>query len=118
MLLQDPQLKVWFYNQVTDMRRQIDGLAALTQSKLQEPPSNGDLYVFVNRRRNLMKILYYSKGGYCLWSKRLEQGRFQSLSHESDKVLLDWTKLQCFIEGLDWQNMPKSKRYVRRDSVK
>ena len=95
------------------MRRQMDGLAALTKTKLEASPSNGDLYVFINRRRNLMKILYYRKGGYCLWAKRLERGKYQSVAGASDKVLLDWTTLQCFIEGLDWQKMPKNKRYPR-----
>ena len=51
MLLQDPQLNVWLYNKATDMRKQFNGLTAMVQSKLDSQASNGDLFVFVNRRR-------------------------------------------------------------------
>ena len=95
------------------MRCQIDGLAALTTRKLQETPHNGALYVFTHQRRTLMKILYYRKGGYCLWSKRLERGQFQRCTEMADTVPLNWTQLQCLIEGLDWNNMKQNKRYDR-----
>ena len=114
MLLQDPNLNVWLYNQATDMRKQYDGLIALVRNTLQEPPAQGDLFVFINRRRTMMKILYYSKGGYCLWGKRLEQGQFHRLVGEEDKVCLNWAQLQCFIDGLNWQSMKKGKRLERR----
>ena len=52
------------------MRKQFDGLAALVQSKFGFRANNGDLFVFINRKRTMMKVLYYSKGGFCLWSKR------------------------------------------------
>ena len=113
MILPDPGLTIWLYTPAADMRCQIDGLAALTTRKLQETPHNGALYVFTNRRRTLMKILYYRKGGYCLWSKRLERGQFQRFTERADKVPLNWTQLQCLIEGLDWKNMKKNKRYDR-----
>jgi transposase len=71
MLLQEPNLSVWLYAHPVDMRKQFDGLAALAQSKLKRPASSGELFVFINKRRTYIKILYYSRGGYCLWSKRL-----------------------------------------------
>ena len=117
MLLQDPNLNVWLYNHATDMRCQYEGLAALVQSKLATSASSGDLFVFVNRRRTMIKILYYSKGGYCLWGKRLEEGRFQKVVGTAEKVLLNWAQLQCFIDGINWQKMAKSKRFIREDPV-
>lgn len=86
MILPDPGLTIWLYTPAADMRCQM---AALTTCKLQETPHNGALYVFTNRRRTLMKILYYSKGGYCLWSKRLERGQFQRFTEMADKVPLN-----------------------------
>ncbi len=111
MLLQDPNLKVWLYNQSTDMRKQYDGLIALVKNTLQEAPAQGDLFVFINRKRTMIKILYYSKGGYCLWGKRLEQGQFHRLVDVKDKISLNWAQLQCLIDGLNWQMMKKSKRF-------
>lgn len=113
MLIHGAQLNIWLYAQPVDMRKQFDGLAALAQNKLQSRASSGDLFVFVNRKRTQMKILYYNSGGYCLWSKRLEQGRFHNVTSDSDKIGLNWAQLQCLIEGINWQKMKKNKRFNR-----
>lgn len=116
MLLQEPNLHVWLYNQPTDMRKQLDGLAALAQTQMHCQASSGDLFVFINRKRTYMKILYYSKGGYCLWCKRLEKGRFHSVredDNDKDKQPLDWAQLQCLIDGINWQKYAKHSRYMR-----
>ncbi len=113
MLLQDPNLSVWLYAHPVDMRKQFDGLAALAQSKLKRPANSGELFVFINKRRTYIKILYYSRGGYCLWSKRLEQGQFHRVDSDEDKMSLNWAQLQCLIEGINWQKSPQNKRYIR-----
>ena len=105
MLLQNPNLSVWLYVHGVDMRKQFDGLAALAQS------NSGELFVFINKRRTYIKILYYSRGGYCLWSKRLEQGHFHRVKSDGDKISLNWAQLQCLIEGINWQKAPQNKRY-------
>ena len=115
MLLQEPNLNVWLYRHPTDMRKQFDGLAALVQSRLNVRANSGELFVFINRKRTQMKVLYYSKGGYCLWSKRLERGCFHSVDCEEkgmEKQPLDWAQLQCLIDGINWQKVKKNKRFV------
>jgi len=111
MLLQEPHLSVWLYAHGVDMRKQFDGLAALVQSKLKRPANSGELFVFINKRRTYIKILYYRRGGYCLWSKRLEQGQFHRVAGAEDKMSLSWAQLQCLIEGINWQKAPQNKRY-------
>jgi transposase len=69
--------------------------------------------VFINKRRTYIKILYYSRGGYCLWSKRLEQGQFHRVKSDGDKISLNWPQLQCLIEGINWQKAPQNKRCIR-----
>ena len=113
MLLQDPNLFVWLYTKPVDMRNQFDGLTALAQSKLKRVASSGELFVFINRRRTLIKILYYSHGGYCLWSKRLEQGQFHRVNSGEDKMPLNWAQLQCLIDGINWQKAPQNKRFSK-----
>lgn len=116
MLLQDPNLNVWLYSQATDMRKQFDGLAALAQAKMNRQAASGDLFVFINRKRTHMKVLYYSKGGYCLWSKRLEQGRFHHVQSDPEDAIkhpLNWAQLQCLIDGINWQKTAKNKRFIR-----
>ena len=113
MLIQGAQLQIWLYAQPVDMRKQFDALAVLAQSKLQSQASSGDLFVFVNRKRTQIKILYYDSGGYCLWSKRLERGRFHNVISDHDKIGLNWAQLQCLIEGINWQKMHKQSRFTR-----
>ena len=104
--------RIWLYQKPVDMRRSFDGLAAIAQNALSLPAASGDWFVFINRRRTQMKILYFDTGGYCIWAKRLERGRFQPVSHVGDQLQLDSAQLQCLISGLDWQNAQKTKRFV------
>lgn len=116
MLLQEPNLQVWLYTQPTDMRKQFDGLAAMAKNKMAASVVDGQLFVFINRKRTHIKALYYSRGGLCLWSKRLERGRFHQIGqddHSVDKSRLTWAQLQCLIDGIDWQKAPKKLRFIR-----
>lgn len=72
-----------------DMRRQMNGLSGMVRTLLKHDPENGDMFVFRNRRRDLIKILFFDHGGYCLLAKRLEQGAFcmEALrSNHSDSI--------------------------------
>lgn len=116
MLLQEPNLRIWLYTQPTDMRKQFDGLAAMAKNKMSESVNDGQLFVFINRKRTQIKALYYSQGGLCLWSKRLERGCFHQVSpgnHSLDKTQLTWGQLQCLIDGIDWQKAPQKSRFTR-----
>jgi len=102
--------QIWLYAAVTDMRKQFDGLVSLVQSQLGMRAQLGDWFVFVNRKRTQIKVLYYHQGGYCLWSKRLERGTFAKVAGKAPKVPLNGTQLQCLIAGINWQQMPQKKR--------
>jgi transposase len=107
--------RIWLYQKPVDMRRSFDGLAAIAQNVLSLRAASGDWFVFINRRRTQMKILYFDMDGYCIWAKRLERGRFQPVRHAGDRLPLDRAQLQCLISGLDWQNARKNKRFSRSD---
>jgi transposase len=78
MFFPEGQVRVHVYGQPVDMRKSFDGLYALTRQELGADPLSGDLYVFINRRATQMKVLYWDRTGFCVWAKRLEQGRFVS----------------------------------------
>ena len=61
----------------TDMRKSINGLSILVEQALDLSPFSGDLFVFCNRQRRIIKILYWDRNGFCLWQKRLEKDRFK-----------------------------------------
>ena len=68
--------KVFLCLEPVDMRKSYEGLSSLVQSILQQDPLSGHLFVFLNKKRNRVKILYWQLNGFCLWQKRLEKGKF------------------------------------------
>jgi transposase len=86
-----------------DMRKSIDGLMALVRSSYGEDVYSGHLFVFVSRRGDRVKILTFSRGGFILYYKRLEQGRFRlpPLEAEAKSVRLDATQLTMLLDGID-----------------
>ena len=61
----------------TDMRKSVNGLSLIVSDMLDLDPFSGHLFVFCNRRRNILKILYWDRNGFCMWYKRLEEDRFR-----------------------------------------
>lgn len=103
---------LWLCTQPTDMRRSYDGLAAMVRGQLGDNPLSGQGFVFVNRRRTQLKCLYFDAGGYCVWSKRLEAGRFGiDRSSSSPTVALSRTAFEGLIEGLDLVIKKHRKRW-------
>lgn len=94
--------RVFAYAQPVDMRKGFDGLYGLVREELGEDPLSGDLFLFVSRNRIRAKVLAWDGTGLCLYSKRLEQGRFARLWQRApgeDVVKLSPSELQLFLEG-------------------
>ena len=111
MFFPESQMRIWLYNKPTDMRKSYDGLSALVKSKLEEDPLSGHLFVFINRKRTQCKVLYFDRSGYCIWSKRLEQGQFHTHAGDVVKKVLEWTDLKLIIEGIDTRSIQQYKRH-------
>lgn len=97
----------------TDMRKGHDGLAALVQRQMGQDVFEGHLYVFVSRRGNRIKILTWDRGGFVLWYKRLERGRFRvPVVSARDKVLqLESSELSMLVGGIDYGRVRKPPRW-------
>ena len=94
------------------MRRSFDGLSAQVRNELGADPTSGNWFVFVNRRRTMIKVLAFDGDGYWIWSKRLEAGRFAPRgATRSGKVLLGRRTLLALIEGTDIEVKRQRKRY-------
>jgi len=85
----------------TDMRKSINGLSILVEQTLDQNPFSGDLFVFCNRQRRIIKILYWDRNGFCLWQKRLEKDRFQWPQSVEDVISIDQRQLQWLLSGLN-----------------
>lgn len=107
-------VQLWLCTVPTDMRRSYDGLSAMVKNHLNANPSDGQIYIFINRRRTQLKCLYFESGGYCLWCKRLEQGQFAFPPKGVDNKLgLTATEFSALIEGLDLVIKRRRKRYKK-----
>ncbi|MDY0044168.1 MAG: IS66 family insertion sequence element accessory protein TnpB [Syntrophales bacterium] len=100
---------IYLYRGPCDMRKSFDSLCGIVRAELDADPLSGSLFVFVNRRRNMVKLLYWDRDGYAIWSKRLEQGSFVLPSRQSCDGHIERRDLAMLLEGI----VPKKvgKRY-------
>jgi len=110
MIAPPPNVRVWLACGHTDMRKGFDGLAALAQGPLGQDPFSGQLFVFRGRRGDLIKVLCWDGQGLCLFSKRLEKGRFVWPQAKDGVVSLTAAQLSMLLEGIDWRMPVRSWR--------
>ena len=97
----------------TDMRKGFDGLQGLVLNVLEQDPLSGQLFLFINRRRDKLKILYWDGDGLAIWYRRLEQGTFQVPSPQKDQKAIEMRsdELTMLLRGIDLRNVRRRKRY-------
>ena len=98
-----------------DMRRSFDGLHALVRDHLDLDAFAGHLYLFASRRRDRVKILYWDRDGFAIWSKRLEEGTYSIPSAEPQARRIEMTpeELGALLSGIDLSSAARRKRYRR-----
>jgi len=87
----------------TDMRKGFDGLAVMAQQVLEQSPHSGALFAFRGKRGDLVKLLWYDGQGLCLFSKRMDRGKFVWPATKTGKVTLSAAQLSMLLEGIDWR---------------
>ncbi len=105
MMLVPSGVRVHIALGVTDLRKGLDGLAMLVQEVLKQDPFSGHLFALRGRKANLIKILFWDGSGLCLFTKRLEDGRFPwpGADEPGGTVALSSAQLSMLIEGVDWR---------------
>ena len=88
----------------TDMRKSINGLSIIVEQAMELNPFSGELFVFCNRRRNIIKILYWDENGFCLWYKRLEEHRFKWPQRPEQVLSINRKQLSWLLAGLDFSS--------------
>ncbi len=105
---------VYLCRDAVDFRKGINGLAVLAEETLQLDPISDQLFVFSNRNRNRIKILYWEHNGFCLWQKRLERDRFAWPRDDEALVTLTGKQLNWLLDGVDlWALRPHKRRASR-----
>jgi transposase len=103
MLGLPPSVRIYYAIEPVDMRKGIDGLRAKVEQTLGKDPYEGHLFVFVGKSRDKLKILFWDRGGFVLYLKRLERGRFQlpTLDDKRRQVQMEPAQLAMLLDGID-----------------
>lgn len=115
MLSLPPGVRLFVALDRIDMRKGFDALAAVVQHQLGLDPLRGHIVLFVNKRGNLMKLLFFDRTGWAVLYKRLERGTFQlpSVQSADGRVEIDAGELAMILEGIDLRTAVRRKRYRR-----
>lgn len=113
-------VKIYLYNADADLRCGYDGLSAIVQNQMQDDPLSGALYIFLNRRRNRIKLLYWDDDGYVIWMKRLEVGSFEvprPSDADASQVKITASQLSLILDGIELSSVRRRRRFELRPAV-
>ena len=115
MLNLPANVRIYLCTAPTDMRKSFDGLHTLVRQVFEVDPLDGHLFLFVNRRRDRVKILWWDRDGLALWYKRLEAGTYEVpvVGDDTQGVEIDATALALLLSGVELQSAKRRKRYLR-----
>jgi transposase len=114
-ILFSERYRYFIYRQGCDMRKGYDGLCGLVLNEFKMSPLSGDVFIFLSKQRNKVKLLHWQKDGFVIYSKRLEKGTFelpknpQDAAHNSLEIPAQ--ELQFILEGISLSSIKKRKRY-------
>jgi transposase len=105
--------KFHLYNQPTDMRKSFDGLSGIIQNTLGSNPCNSDVFIFINKRRDKIKLLHWQGISFTLYYKRLEKGTFEIPRYDSSvgSLTLSYAQMVMIVDGLSIKNIQRRKQY-------
>ena len=111
--------RYYLYRKPTDMRKSFDGLCGIVSSQLGHNPMSGDLFIFINRQRNRIKLLRWEAGGFVLFYKRLEKGTFEFPPDKKEGLSqrIDYGELVMIITGISLKYARKRRRFLQQEHV-
>jgi transposase len=114
MLAVNATTRVYLYMRDVDMRRSYDGLMAIVQAEFARDIRLGDYFMFVNKRRDRIKIMWWDRDGLAIFMKRLEAGTVQKpiITSDAKSLVIDQAQLAMLLTGIDVSNIKRRKRYA------
>jgi len=105
--------RYFLFREPTDMRKSFDGLCGLVSNRLEQDSMSGDIYIFINKPRNRIKLLRWESGGFVLFYKRLERGTFELPEMNSPGLgqSIEYGELTMLITGISMKNTRKRRRF-------
>src|SRR5512133_1508684 len=105
--------RYYMYRGSTDLRKSFDGLSGIIQNQLGRNPASGEVFIFINKPRNRIKLLHWEYGGFTMYYKRLETGTFELPVFENEALYctLPWHQLVMMVDGISMKVINRRKRY-------
>ena len=97
----------------TDMRKQINGLSIQVQEIMEKDPFSGSLFMFCNKQRRILKMIYWDKNGFWLFLKRLEKDKFPWPKTDGEVHEITTGQLEMLLQGIDFWKAHKSLKYTK-----
>lgn len=111
MLSLGPTHRYYLYREPTDMRKGFNGLSGIVANELGGDPLSGDVFIFINRGRDKMKLLLWDRNGFVIWYKRLESGTFELPDFTTPGHPIRWEELVLILEGVELKSVRRRKRF-------
>ena len=107
------------YSQSTDMRKSFDSLCGIVRNELSQSPTSGEVFIFINKNRNKMKLLHWGGSSFVLYYKRLERGTFEQFNYDIARgsYQLDYPRLVMLVDGISIKNIDRKKAYSQSDKT-
>ncbi|MBC6994838.1 IS66 family insertion sequence element accessory protein TnpB [Neolewinella lacunae] len=113
MLSFSSQQRYFIYRGETDMRKGFNGLSGLVRNHISHDLLSGDVFIFLNKRRDRIKLLVWDRNGFVVWYKVLEQGTFELPAANNTSLEMSWTDIYLLLEGIEIKSVKRRKRYVK-----
>ena len=112
-------IRYYIYAPAADLRKGFDGLSGIVRNELLRDPLSGDAFIFINRRRNLLKLLVWDQNGFVIYYKRLESGTFEIPKRQigSKSVVISREELVMILEGISLEKIKRRKRFLSTNFV-
>ncbi len=111
MLQLNKEMRIFLRTGRTDFRKSVNGLSVLVEAEMKLDPLSGNFFVFCNKGKNRLKILYWDRNGFCLWYKRLEEDKFRWPKAEKEILEIKHEELNWLLSGLDFRSAHTERRY-------
>jgi transposase len=116
MLSLPPSVRIFLCLVPADMRRSFDGLMLMVEKIVFQDPFSGHLFVFINKRKDRVKVLYWDGDGFAIWYKRLEAGSFRFAERGAGAVEIEASRLMLILGGIDLAGASRQRRYCRGEA--
>lgn len=108
----DQKRRYFLYSGITDIRKSFDGLSGLVINEMKGQLLSGDVFIFLNRRRNMVKLLVWDRSGFVIYYKRLEKGTFEIPQLDGASAEIEWSQLIMILEGIQLKSVSRRLRYA------